>query len=312
MQAWPKPIQMCSSTNRSVVIWAAIGCVFAVDSLWLSLSPLSVERSGIATAVIATALLTVIAMFYTTSGRSDAIARAAHASAQWIAFSTAGVVLSYLVTSTHAPLVDHTLLLIDLRLGFDWTAWTTWVGAHVAAHWFVAVSYGLLAPEMLLCLVWLPLAGSGDELIGLLIIGALITIVLSGFAPAIGHLPHASQVAQVTALRAGTMREIPLSHPEGLIAFSSFHTALAVSLAYASRRSRWLFPMTCLLGAAIVISVPSEGGHYIVDAIGGIAVALCAAAVIPRAWASSLAVRQLHETSEPTRPRSRETVPANL
>jgi len=304
--------QIRSVTSRSLLIWAAIGCVFAVDVVWLSLSQLSVERYGIATAVVASALLTAIAVFYSTSGRSDAIARTAHASAQWIAFSTVGVVLSYLVTATHAPLVDHVLLLADLRLGFDWTAWTAWINAHLTVHWFVAVSYGLLFPEMLLCLMWLPLAGSGDELSGLLIVGALITIAGSGLAPAIGHLPHASQVAQVAALRAGTMREIPLSHPEGLIAFPSFHTALAVILAYASRRSHWLFPMTCVLGVAILISVPSEGGHYMVDAVAGIAVALCASAVIPRAWGIAPAIRYRYEATERAGSQSRETVPASL
>jgi len=268
-----------------------------------------VELSGIVSAVAATTLLSAIAVCYSISRRSDAISRAAHAGAQWIAFSAVGVVLSYLVTSTHAPLVDHLLLSTDLRFGFDWTAWTAWVNAHLAVHWFVAVSYWLLFPEMLVCLIWLPLAGSADELIGLLIVGALTTIVFSGFMPAIGHLPHASQVAHVIALRAGSMREIPLSRPEGLIAFPSFHTALAVILAYASRHSRWLFPLTCILGAAIVISVPSEGGHYIVDAIGGIGVALFAAIVIPGSWATDPAMEYCYEIADRREFLSEETTP---
>jgi hypothetical protein len=298
-------------SGRSSLIWATIGCIFAVDVVWLAFTRLSVERAGIVRAGAATGLLVAIAGFYAISRRSDAISRTAHVGAQWIAFSAVGVVLSYLVTSTHAPLVDHLLLSADLRLGFDWTGWTAWVDRNVVMHWSLAISYWLLFPEMILCLLWLPLAGSADELIGLLIVGALTTIAFSGFMPAIGHLPHASQVAQVIALRSGSLREIPLSHPEGLIAFPSFHIALAAILAYASRHTRWLFPLTCVLGVAIAISVPSEGGHYMVDALGGIAVAVCASAVIPSAWGIDSTMRDRYETSGQVGSRTRETIPAS-
>jgi membrane-associated phospholipid phosphatase len=296
--------------GRTHLIWATIGCIFAVDVVWLSFTLLSVERTGIVRAGAATGLLVAIAVFYSISRRSDAISRTAHAGAQWIAFSAVGVVLSYLVTSTHAPLADHLLLSADLRFGFDWIAWTAWVDRNVAIHWFVAISYWALFPEMILCLLWLPLAGSADELIGLLIVGAITTIAFSGLMPAIGHLPHASQVAQVIALRSGSLREIPLSHPEGLIAFPSFHIALAAILAYASRKTRWLFPLTCILGVAIAISVPSEGGHYMIDVIGGFAVALFAAKVIPASWAIDPVPDTGYEIAERRMPASGETMPA--
>lgn len=261
--------QLRSVSSATVWIWSTIAGVLAVDVVWLSVSSMSVDWLGIARPVAATGLLGTIAVIYSVTGRSAGISRTAHAAAQWIAFSAVGVVLSYLVTTTRAPLVDHVLLAADLRLGFDWTVWARWLVAHRTVHWLLAVSYWMLFPEVLLCLLWIPLAGSANELLGMLMIAALITIACSGFAPAIGHLPHAPQVAQVIALRAGTMHEIPLSSPEGLIAFPSFHSALALILAYAARRSRWLFPIACAMTIAILISVPSEGGHYLLDVIGG-------------------------------------------
>lgn len=271
--------------RRGFLIWAIIASVFAIDVIWLTYSSLSVERAGVRTAVCGTGFLIAIAVFYGVTKRSEPIQRTAMAAAQCIAFMAIGAVLSYLVTATNAPLVDHVLLSADARLGFDWTAWAGWVDSRIGVHWFLAISYWLLFPELILCLMWLPLAGSADELIGLIIVSALITILCSGFLPAIGHLPHASQVASVKALRAGTMHVIQLSHAQGLITFPSFHTALALVLVYASRTSRVLFRITCVVTVCVLLSVPSEGGHYLSDMIGGVAVAIVAAAIVPRSWA---------------------------
>jgi hypothetical protein len=271
--------------RRSILIWTIIVGVFAIDIVWLEFSALSVDSADAARIAETIATLILIAIFCAAIKRYGAVQRTAQTLAQCIAFLAIAAVLSYLVTTTCAPLADRALLSVDLRLGFNWTAWTAWVDSHASVHRLLAISYALLFPEMLLCLLWLPLAGSGDELISMLVISLLITIALSGFVPAIGHLPHAAQVPSVIALRSGTMRTIALSHTQGLITFPSFHTSLALTLLYASRRSPWLLPLTCMLTVAVLLSVPSEGGHYLTDMIGGVAVAIIAGAIVPRSWA---------------------------
>jgi len=62
---------------------------------------------------------------------------------------------------------------------------------------------------------------------------------------------------------------------KGVIAFPSFHAVLAVLFTYAHRHSATFAPMAAL-NAVMLVSIPSEGGHYLVDVFGGIAVAIVA------------------------------------
>ncbi|HUC69964.1 MAG TPA: phosphatase PAP2 family protein, partial [Stellaceae bacterium] len=57
----------------------------------------------------------------------------------------------------------------------------------------------------------------------------------------------------------------------------SYHTVLAVLLTYAHRRSSLLAPVA-LVNAVMLFSVPSFGGHYLIDIIAGIIVAMLAIA----------------------------------
>ena len=52
---------------------------------------------------------------------------------------------------------------------------------------------------------------------------------------------------------------------------------LAVLLTYAHRRSRLLVPIA-LVNGIMLFSIPSYGGHYLIDIIAGAAVALLAIA----------------------------------
>jgi len=79
-----------------------------------------------------------------------------------------------------------------------------------------------------------------------------------------------------TALRNGTMREISLARMEGLITFPSFHTTLAVLFVAALRRHRLALAIGAVVNGLMLLSIPSEGGHYLVDVIAGAMVAAVA------------------------------------
>jgi membrane-associated phospholipid phosphatase len=66
-----------------------------------------------------------------------------------------------------------------------------------------------------------------------------------------------------------------LSQLQGLISFPSYHTVLAVLLTYAHRRSRLLVPIA-LVNGIMLFSIPSYGGHYLIDIFAGAVVALLA------------------------------------
>ncbi len=72
----------------------------------------------------------------------------------------------------------------------------------------------------------------------------------------------------------------------GVVMFPSFHASMAVFLAYAAWPFTRLRLVLVPIDAMMAMSTPIEGGHYMIDAVAGIAItALCivlAEKILPR------------------------------
>jgi membrane-associated phospholipid phosphatase len=137
------------------------------------------------------------------------------------------------------------------------------------------------------------------ELVWLYVLTLLLVIPISWVIPAVGawtyygvanltdayHLPH------FDALRAGTMSKIVLMGVNGLITFPSFHTALAVILAYVTRGIKYVFPIFVALNILMIAATPTTGGHYFVDIVAGLAL-VCAVIRVTRVIYPPLFARQ--------------------
>ena len=132
-------------------------------------------------------------------------------------------------------------------------------------------------------MLYLGLRKRAKPLIVSLFVAGIITIAVSWFVPAVGHLPNASHVPVLLALRAGHLLDVA---PQGLISFPSFHTTVALLLTAGLRRERWLFPIACIVNGTMVISTISMGGHYLIDVLAGIIIAALASHLASR-WLSS-------------------------
>ena len=96
-------------------------------------------------------------------------------------------------------------------------------------------------------------------------------------------------LAHLKALRDGSMTTIDVGKLTGLITFPSYHAVMAVLLAYAARGTFLSF-LALVLNALMLLSVMSEGGHYLTDAIAGVGIAV-ASILIVRFVARGLARR---------------------
>ncbi len=113
-------------------------------------------------------------------------------------------------------------------------------------------------------------------------VSLLITAIISGILPALGafvtfgvpefaratHLPH------LLALRDASISSFPLPGMQGIITLPSYHTVLAILLTYVYRGERHWFPAIALINCLMLVSVPTEGGHYLIDMIAGASVAI--------------------------------------
>ena len=212
--------------------------------------------------------------------------------------SLIGAVSTYPIAALASGLHDDTLQRIDVALGFDWLAWYRLVADHRMLQWLGLAAYRSIYLTPAVLLGWYAWRGERREAHLFLMtfwVAAVITLSLYPMMTAVGpltylwhgplpYLPESEewQAALIPALRAHQVHYVDLAHLRGLVSAPSFHTAAAVvymSAAWRQRELRW-----ALIGvnAAMLLSTPVEGTHYLIDMILGAAVALVAVAAVRR------------------------------
>jgi len=111
-----------------------------------------------------------------------------------------------------------------------------------------------------------------------------ITTVLGGLLPAtsgyhyyhpaaglISNLPQTAGrdfVPHVLALHSGAMTALDLGGLKGIVAIPSFHTIMALMVAWVLRGT-WAFPAGLAYCLLTIAATPVFGGHFLVDLIAG-------------------------------------------
>jgi membrane-associated phospholipid phosphatase len=280
--------------SLSIMIrWLIIGALAAVDMAGLRLMGMHLEAEGVLKLGVALLALFAIGFVYTRWRPVERLADLAQTAAQLMAFFAAVGVFSYLVSASAAPLADDALAAADRTIGFDWLAWFSWVHERRIVTLVLKAAYFSAMPQLALIPIYLALTGQAQRnvrLIWELMLSLAVIVPLSGLIPAASAWVHyavtdlipAVHMPDFTALRSGTLRQISLARMEGLITFPSFHTTLAVLFVAALRRHGLAFATGAIVNGLMLLSIPSEGGHYLVDVIAGAVVAVAAIGVAAR------------------------------
>ena len=267
--------------------WLIILVLAAADAVGLRLTSMHLEAGGVLKLGVALLVLFAVDLIYTRWRPRERLADLAQTAAQLMAFFAAIGTASYLVTATAAPLIDDALAAADAAIGFDWLRWFTWAHEQPIAAFMLKLAYMSATPQLALIPIYLALSGQAERnsrLIWELMLSLGVIVPLSAAFPAVSAWVHyavtdlipAVHMPDFIALRSGTMREISLSRMEGLITFPSFHTTLAVLFVAALRKHRLALVIGGLVNGLMLLSIPSEGGHYLVDVIAGALVAVVA------------------------------------
>ena len=100
-------------------------------------------------------------------------------------------------------------------------------------------------------------------------------------------------IPQFIAARSDPHLSLPFGQITGIISFPSYHAAAAVLLGYAfAELPRWVACAAFVLEIALVISAVLVGGHYLVDVLAGIIIAVASLTVVRRCAARPLMPRQ--------------------
>ncbi|MFO1023612.1 MAG: phosphatase PAP2 family protein [Acetobacteraceae bacterium] len=191
--------------------------------------------------------------------------------------------LSYLVLTLHLPLADRWLAAVDEALGFDWPAWNRFVHNHTLFHTLLVAAYRSLGVQMLITLFALPLSGMvrrNREFLTATGISLLLTVTIAALLPAesawvwykSGEPVAPGPLADFLAMRRGGAVAVDLRDLRGIVTFPSFHVVMAVLLAWASRGTRFSL-LSLVINGLMIVATPTEGGHYLIDGIAGLAIA---------------------------------------
>ena len=200
--------------------------------------------------------------------------------------------LSYVAGKMGFPLQDQALLVIDRALGLDPEPIARFVNDHPWLADVLSRGYGLIKWPLLGIPVVLALTARYVRLQLFMLAMSLalaITIAISALMPAIGtyyglqlpaaQLPdintavYAGQLRDILALRDGSLQELQLFKLSGIVSFPSFHAASAVLYMWALWPVRYLGGIAATLNLLMIAATPVIGAHYIVDVIGGVALA---------------------------------------
>ena len=216
------------------------------------------------------------------------LAAGATAFLQMTLFTLLGVVLAYALAATSGQLWDARLAAADRAVGFNWPVVLALLDKCPAAIWLLGLAYHSLTVQMIVVIIALSGMAKFDRLrimVCAAILSGFVTILISGFTPAMGNLfdpshyvhlwPSIAWLEQglISGLRDGSLRVLDLTMLMGIVSFPSFHATLAAIFIWAFGA----MPRLALAGRAwailTIVATPVFGGHYGVDVIMGLILA---------------------------------------
>lgn len=188
------------------------------------------------------------------------------------------------MTSADRPPFDHTLILMDHAMGFDWLVAREWLTGQPLLWQIASLAYQALLPELGIVLLTLAIVAPDRArcVVTALILSLAPTLLIFWLVPADGPFGvygindgsgAATGTQHYLMARAYAFTAIPLDNLQGIIAFPSFHACSAVLMTYLMRGVRIMFPAALVLNSAMIAATPVIGGHYLTDVIAGIVVA---------------------------------------
>jgi membrane-associated phospholipid phosphatase len=278
------------------VIWAAIFLLILLDAGWAHFASIGFDFSRAMIFFYVVAGCIGLSQFYKHVRRDDTVWLIGHVTAQIICATAALGVLSYLSAGLNFPLHDEQLIKLDAMLGFDWREHMAFVNRNPWLADIFTLAYFTSGPQIMIILGLMFMFRQSQHIqrfIVAFMLTALLTIFFAATFAAFGGYVHynidvATQLPNLHPA-AARVHELPmmgmrngtthiLAFPlEGIVTFPSFHSALAMVMTYACWPVKKLFWPVAALNVVVLLSTPTNGGHYLFDIFGGVA---CAAIAI--------------------------------
>ena len=160
-----------------------------------------------------------------------------------------------------------------------------------AARWTLGQLYNSMPYQALYVAALLGVMGRKAtlrETFWVVAIAGLLTNLSAMLFPALGPFEQFGLQARgdflpdMKKLLAGHDLTFPLGHLTGVVCFPSFHTAMAIIYARALRGTGLIGWSVAAANAAMLLSIPFIGGHYLIDMIAGAGVVALSVMLVSR------------------------------
>ena len=292
-----RPIkEMAMVTQIYYLSWVALAVLIIVDyygTQYVGPTFTDPQLNLIVTAV----LIALSVLFYGMFGAGSYVGTMMRYLALWIPTEPALRVLTYIFTNRTFPATDASLDYFDKILGFDWLTWYRCVNLHPWLQFVLNAAYVSAGPQIIVSIIYFSHRGEpnkNNEFWWMNAIALVITTFVAYFFPAMGAYEyfgavgglHGAHLHDLHGLREGTLTVVSLEEIRGLITMPSFHTVLAILLTYVYRDNRFMLSIALPLNLLMLVSIPSEGGHYLADMLAGGAVAALSIWIVARTFPS--------------------------
>ena len=179
-------------SNRQASI-AMVSGLFVIDIVWMFFSNLRFDWTSIGFGASIPILLILMAWFYTQVRPSERISNLSEDAAILIVFSHVGCIFSYLVSANGGALQDEFMVAVDHYLGFDWHGYTRYFLKSDILRIVSKFFYALTLIFVVFTIAWFSLTGKisrSREFLSTIILGAIVSIILSGIIPTAGGAGH--------------------------------------------------------------------------------------------------------------------------
>ena len=274
------------------ILWLLAGAVVLIDIIWAATVHFDIDRRGYLFVTEVAAGVGALAVFYGRVRRDERLCAMLSGTAFLVVFSAAFALMNYMLLTVAGPRIDSQLATLDRAMGFHWVSVMIFMAHHRVLNFLLQCFYGSLLPQIALLVLVLGWAGQRGDVFRFCLsvaIGAFVTVLFWTLFPSFGafsvyRLPAGVEAHLSLALDrhyADDLVHLLVFGPgwispdsiRGLIGFPSFHAALAVMAGWYAAQIRYLGWPAALLNAGVLVATPIQGGHHLVDVIGGVAVA---------------------------------------
>jgi membrane-associated phospholipid phosphatase len=206
----------------------------------------------------------------------------------YMAFMSASSVLIYTLLPLPNPMVDTFLTQTGHWIGYDWGAFVATMIQYPMVSFLLGVVYHSALFQLLLTIGLLAYYGRSVELYRFILVAMIaltITVAIWWRWPSVGYvgvLPYSVDEMNAAGLyfkpnKGELLTRLIQEGPSaiypgaitGVVGFPSFHTVMALLVAWYCRRT-FLFLPILLVNVAMIPAILLHGGHHAIDVLGGL------------------------------------------